>query len=88
MNGAKAAELKYNLNWATGLLVRTQAIYECQNHGYFMDNDDEEAVEDAVKLAAADPPRGLSPDEAAEVVRNAMGIVGVECPGCASDARK
>jgi hypothetical protein len=87
MNGAKAALHQYH-DWAVRLLARTHAIYECQKHAYFMDNDDEEAVDDAVKLAAADPPMGLSPDEAAKVVRKAMGIIGYECPGCASDARQ
>jgi hypothetical protein len=55
MGGAKAAKMEkqYNLDWAIGLLARTHAIDECEYHGYFMDNYDEEAVEDAVKLAAA-----------------------------------
>ena len=85
MNGAKAAEREENLNWAIGLLARTHAVDECQNHGYFTDNDDEEVVEDAVKLAAANPPRGLSRDEAAKLVREAIQTIGDHCPGCASD---
>jgi hypothetical protein len=50
-------------------------------------NFDEEAVEDAVKLAAANPPRGLSPDEAVKVVRQAIQIIQVECPECVSNDR-
>jgi hypothetical protein len=89
MGQAKAAKMEHeqNLNWAMGLLVRTHAVDECEKHGYFMDNLDEEAVEDAVKLAAADPPRGLSRDKAAKLVREAIETIGDHCPGCASDAR-
>ena len=87
MNGAKAAEREENLNWAIGLLARTHAVDECENHGYFMDNCDEEAVEDAVKLAVADPGRGLRPDDAAKLVRKAIQTIGDQCPGCASDFR-
>jgi hypothetical protein len=81
-------DLVDNLNWAKTLLARTHAIDECKNHGYFTDNFDEEAVEDAVKLAAADPPRGLSPNEAAKLVRQAIQIIGVECPGCVRNDRE
>jgi hypothetical protein len=90
MGSAKAALMKHedNLNWAKGLFARTHAIDECENHGYFMDNYDEEAVEDAIKLAAADPPRGLSPDEAAELVRKAIQVIGDQCPGCVSNNRE
>jgi hypothetical protein len=83
-----AKNLLDNLTWAKRLLASTHAIDECEKHGYFTDNFDKEAVEDAVKLAAANPPRGLSPDEAAKVVRQAIQIIGVECPGCASKDRE
>jgi hypothetical protein len=90
MGGAKAAKMEheYNLRWATSLLARTHAIDECENHGYFMYNYDEEAVEDAVKFAAADPPRGLSSDEAAELVREGIQLIGDQCPACAKNDRE
>jgi hypothetical protein len=82
-----ARNLLDNLTWAKRLLASTHAVNECEEHGYFTDNFDKEAVEDAVKLAAANPPRGLSPDEAVKVVRQAIQIIEVECHECASNDR-
>lgn len=86
MGRAKAAmmERDENLNWAKRLLAQTRAISECEVHGDYTDNLDEEAVEEAAKLAAANPPKNLSAEEAAELVRQAVLEVGDECSGCAS----
>jgi hypothetical protein len=74
-----------NLTWAKSLLASTHAIDECEKHGHFTDNFDQGAVEDAVKLAAANPPRGLSPEDAVKVIRQAIQIIEVECHECASN---
>jgi hypothetical protein len=76
-----------NVEWAKGLLARTKAIAECEDHGYYTDNLDEGAVEEAVELAKAKPRHDLTSDQAAELVREAIMEVGEECPGCVARDR-
>ncbi len=75
-------ERQENIEWAKGLLAKTGAITECEYHGYYTDNGDPEAVEEAIKLARRNPPDDVTPDAAAELVREAILDVGDECPGC------
>jgi hypothetical protein len=84
MGQAKALMMEHqeNIEWAKGVLAETGAITECEYHESYTDDGDPEAVEEAIKLARKKPPRGLTPDEAAELVRQAILDVGDECPGC------
>jgi hypothetical protein len=76
-----------NIQWATGLLIKSGAASECESHGYLTDNlAGEEAVEEAAAEAAANPRAGLSPQEAADLVREAINDIGMECPGCERNA--
>lgn len=86
MGGAKAliAEREDQQNWANGLLLEHDVISECENHGYLTDNLGG-GIEEAVADARETPYEGLTPDEAEEVVRNALDQIGDECPGCNSN---
>jgi hypothetical protein len=89
MGRAKAAMMEHheNVEWAKGLLARTGAITECEHHGYYTDNLDPGAIEAAEKLAAENPPEGLSAHEAVDLVQEAINEVGEECPGCVARDR-
>ncbi|MVT68749.1 hypothetical protein GPL21_27015 [Bradyrhizobium pachyrhizi] len=79
-------EREEQLQWATGLLIEAGAASECENHGYVVDELDGGAAEEAAAQAAANPPKGLSATEAADLVREALTLIGYECPGCAKNA--
>jgi len=89
MGRAKAMMMEHqeNVEWAKGLLARTKAITECEDHGYYTDNLDDGAIEEAITIARSKPPRGVTPDEAAELVQEAIQDVGEECPGCIARER-
>ena len=86
MGRAKEALMEHheNLEWAKGLLARTKAIAECEYHGYFTDNLDDQAVEKAIEIARAS---GLTAEQAAKLVQEAIQNVGDECPGCVARDR-
>lgn len=71
-----------NQQWAEGLLIETGALKQCEFHEAVLDQLDDEAVEEAVKLARQDPADGMTPDEAADFVREALTEYGDECPDC------
>ena len=80
-------EHEERLQWATGLLIESGAASECEIHGYVTDDlAGDEATEEAAAKAAANPPAGVTPQEAADLVREAINDLGDECPGCASNA--
>jgi hypothetical protein len=88
MGMAKRQMLEHeeHIQWAMGMLTESGAASECEHHGYVVDNLDEGAVEEAVAKAEANPPQGVSPREAAELVREAISEIGMECPGCEKNA--
>ena len=65
-------------------MAENGAITECEYHEYYTDDGDPGAVDEAVALARRNPPKGLTSDEAEELVRKAINDVGDECPGCAA----
>jgi hypothetical protein len=69
--------------WAEKLLLHTGALSRCPDHNdQILDNGDDDAVEQAKALARAQPFQGMTPDEAAEFIDEAMTEYGEECPDC------
>jgi hypothetical protein len=77
-------EKQENHHWAEALLIETGALKVCEFHEYSLDQLDPGAVEEAADLARKDPVSGMTPEEAADFVRNAINEFGEECPGCNS----
>jgi hypothetical protein len=77
-------EQQANHHWAEDLLIQAGALKVCEYHEYSLDQLDPGAVEEAAALAREDPPEGMTPEEAADFVRNAVNDFGEECPGCTS----
>jgi hypothetical protein len=68
--------------WATELLLEAGAIHKCAHHGWAKDTSDSHAYQEAVQVAYAEPPAGLSPHEAVAAVRDVLASVGDTCPEC------
>ena len=50
------------------------AIRECEEHGWMKDRTDPHARHHAVEIARSDPPPGLSPDQAADELRDVASV--------------
>jgi hypothetical protein len=68
--------------WAISVLQDAGAIRECEDHGWMQDRADPHARERAVDMARQDPPPGVTPDAAAEEVREVSDSIGDTCPEC------
>jgi hypothetical protein len=68
--------------WAISVLQDAGAIRECEEHGWMQDCADPHARERAVDMARQEPPSGISPDEAADDVREVLDSIGDTCPEC------
>jgi len=68
--------------WATSLLQEAGAIHECEHHGWAKDRTDPHARAEALRIARSQPLAGLSSEEAAEAVSEALASVGDICPEC------
>jgi hypothetical protein len=51
--------------WAISVLHETNAIRECEEHGWLQDRSDPHARKRAFDIARLDPPPGVSPEIAA-----------------------
>lgn len=71
--------------WAIQLLKEAGAVRECEEHGWMQDRADPHARERAFDIARRDPPTGVSPDEAADAVRDMLDSIGDTCPECPPD---
>jgi len=80
-----AGELEDQIIWVYGVLLEAGAITECQVHGYLFSELDDDAFEQAKKIARKNPWIGLSPDEAVAAVEDAFYDLGYECQGCAKN---
>jgi hypothetical protein len=74
--------------WAISVLQEVGAIRECEEHGWMQDRADPHARERALDIARRDPPAGVSTDEAAAEVRDALDSIGDTCPECAQLSNK
>ena len=68
--------------WAIHVLQEAGTIRECEEHGWMQDRADSHARERAFDIARRDPPAGVSIDEAAAEVRDALDSIGDTCPEC------
>ena len=70
--------------WAIHVLQEAGAIRECEEHGWARDRADPHAREHALDIARQEPPEGLSPDQAAQELRDVLDSIGDTCPECLS----
>ena len=68
--------------WAIGILLETQAIRECEEHGHLRDRTDPDAWKRAREIASRYPFRGASPAEAVQALNDVMESIGDTCPEC------
>jgi hypothetical protein len=68
--------------WARGVLLQTDAIRECETHGWMQDRADPHARERALLIAREEPPLGLSPEQAAAAVQDVLDSIGDTCSEC------
>ena len=68
--------------WAIRILQETGAIHECDHHGWAKDRTDPHARSEALQIARDEPIAGLSSEEAAAAVTEALESVGDTCPEC------
>jgi hypothetical protein len=68
--------------WAIGVLLETQAIRECEEHGHLRDRTDPGAWKRAREIASSYPFRGATPAEAVKALDDVMESIGDTCPEC------
>jgi hypothetical protein len=68
--------------WSREILLRADAIQECEAHLYLVNRHDADALEKAKRAAQNNPYPGLTPDEAARRVEDQLNKIGDTCPGC------
>jgi hypothetical protein len=68
--------------WAIGVLLETEAIRECAEHGHMRDRTDPHAWKRAREIASSHPFRGATPAEAVEALDDVMQSIGDTCPEC------
>jgi hypothetical protein len=68
--------------WAISALLDAGAVRECEEHGWMQDRADPHARERAIDIARQAPPTGVSPDAAADEVREVLDSIGDTCPEC------
>ncbi|WP_457492089.1 hypothetical protein [Tardiphaga sp. P5_C7] len=75
------------IEWAKSILLSHEAISECEVHGYYEDNlAGDEVFDEAVAEGINSPVDNLTADRIREIFKAAIDDVGMECPGCASNA--
>jgi hypothetical protein len=70
--------------WAIAVLHETNAIRECEEHGWMQDRSDPHARERAFDIARLDPPPGVSSEAAAFAMMEVLDSIGDTCPECPS----
>jgi hypothetical protein len=70
--------------WAISVLQETNAIRECEEHGWMQDRSDPHARERAFDIARLDPPPGVSSEAAAVAMMEVLDSIGDTCPECPS----
>ena len=68
--------------WAISILQESNAIRECEEHGWMQDRADPHARERAMEIARDTPPPGLSAEQAAAEVADVLDSIGDTCPEC------
>jgi hypothetical protein len=81
----KRPAIRTQRGWAISVLHEAGAIRECEEHGWMHDRADPHARERAFNIAREDPPAGVSPDAAADEVRDVLNSIGETCPECSPD---
>jgi hypothetical protein len=69
-------------SWAIGVLLKTGAINECEEHGYMQCRGDPDARTRAYDTARAAPFPGASVEEAVVALHDVLGSIGDTCPDC------
>jgi hypothetical protein len=77
--------IRTHRGWAISILQETNAIYECEYHGWAKDRADPHALNHAFDIARLYPPAGLSPDAALTEIRDILNSIGDVCPECPPD---
>jgi hypothetical protein len=70
--------------WAISVLRETNAIRECEEHGWMRDRSDPHARDRAFDIARLDPPPGVSSEAAAFAMMEVLDSIGDTCPECPS----
>jgi len=68
--------------WAIGILLETQTIRECEEHGHLRDRTDPDAWKRAREIASRYPFRGATPAESVQALNDVMDSIGDTCPEC------
>jgi len=68
--------------WATGVLLETHAIKECEEHGHMRHRTDPDAWRRAREIASSHPFPGATPAESVQALDEVMQSVGDACPEC------
>jgi len=68
--------------WALGVLMESEAVWECPYHGHIKDRADPDAWRRARAIASSDPFRGATRAEAVMALYAVMQSVGDTCPEC------
>jgi hypothetical protein len=68
--------------WALSILLETNAIKECAEHGHMRDVTDPDAWKHARMLALKYPYRRATPAESLQAIDDVMQSIGDTCPDC------
>jgi hypothetical protein len=71
--------------WATSVLLKADAIRECEEQGWMKDRADPHARERAIEIASERLLLGLSQGKAVAAVRDVLNSIGDACPDCSPD---
>jgi hypothetical protein len=82
MTRDRKPDFRTHRGWAISVLQETNAIHECEYHGWARDRADPHARDHAVDIARQHPPPGLSPDAAMAEVWEVLDSIGDTCPEC------
>lgn len=75
------------IQWAKTILLKHEAISECEIHSYYEDNlAGDEVFEEAVAEGIEQPIANLTADRIREIFKAAIDDTGMECPGCSANA--
>jgi hypothetical protein len=79
------AMIRTHRGWAISVLRETNAIHDCEHHGWAKDRADPHARDHAFEIARQHPPEGLSSDAAVAEIREILDSIGDVCPECPPD---
>src|SRR5262245_39561183 len=68
--------------WVLGVLLEVHAVTECQEHGFYRDLGDPDALRQAKEIAVSEPFRSASPAETAAAIETVIQSIGDICPSC------